>query len=57
MKKVGGTGEGMSGGMPGGMPAGFDPSQMPAGFDPSQMKQPSSVSEEPLSEPVIDEID
>ena len=53
MKKVGGTGEGM----PGGMPAGFDPSQMPEGFDPSQMKQPSSTHEEPLSEPVIEEID
>ena len=71
MKKVGGTGEGMPGGMPEGfdpsqmpegfdpsqMPAGFDPSQMPAGFDPSQMKQPSSVPEEPISEPVIEEID
>ena len=53
MKKVGGTGEGM----PGGMPSGFDPSQMPEGFDPSQMKQPSSTHEEPLSEPVIEEID
>jgi heat shock 70kDa protein 1/2/6/8 len=71
MKKVGGTGEGMPGGMPEGfdpsqmpegfdpsqMPAGFDPSQMPAGFDPSQMKQPSSVPEEHISEPVIEEID
>ena len=58
MKKVGGTGEGMPEGFdPSQMPAGFDPSQMPAGFDPSQMKQPSSVPEEPISEPVIEEID
>ena len=61
MNKVGGTGGGMPAGFdPSQMPEGFDPSQMPEGFDPSHMKMPSqeeTSTPEPVSEPVIEEID